>query len=148
MLEGQPVKHAISVSEMACNLALSRQRLNQLIRQGKMPKPDKDANSKRPFFTLEKQRVCLEIRKTGCGLDGVPILFYSPRRTKKSPAVSPKKKGPKVHPLATYLTSLGKNPTYEELDQTLTRIYPTGYEDQSIEEVIAKVYSELAKTAE
>lgn len=148
MLDQKPVKHAISVSEMALNLGLSRQRLNQLIRQGKMPGPDKDAVSKRPFYTLEKQRVCLEIRQTGCGLDGAPILFYEPRKTRKSTVVIPKKDLPKVHPLASYLGSLGLNPTCQELDQILARLYPNGYEGQPIEEVIAKVYPELTKAAD
>jgi len=147
MLEGKPVKHAVSVSEMAKNIGLSRQRLNQLIRQGKMPKPDKDVNSNRPFFTHEKQKVCLEIRKTGCGLDGAPILFYAPRRAKKSTLEAPKKDRPKVHPFATHLTSLGLSPTSQELDQTLDQLYPEGYEDQPVGEVVLRLFTELNKRA-
>lgn len=148
MLDGQPVKHAVSVSEMAQNLNLSRQRLNQLIRQGRMPGPDKDANSNRPFFTLEKQKVCLEIRNTGCGLDGNPILFYASRKTKKSQPAIAKNSNAKAHPMADYLVALGLNPTFDELDQTLGQLYPNGYETQPVEEVVSRVFAELSKAAD
>jgi len=75
MLEGKPVKHAVSVSEMAKNIGLSRQRLNQLIRQGKMPKPDKDVNSNRPFFTHEKQKVCVRPAKNLLGASVSLVVF-------------------------------------------------------------------------
>src|SRR5947208_1424685 len=71
-------KAAVSVSEMARMVGLSRQRFAQL--QGTtFPWPLYDVTTRRPFYPEELQRVCLEVRRRNCGIDGRPVLFYARR---------------------------------------------------------------------
>ena len=71
-------KAAVSVSEMARMVSLSRQRFAQL--QGTtFPWPLYDLTTRRPFYPEELQRVCLEVRRRNCGIDGRPVLFYARR---------------------------------------------------------------------
>lgn len=73
-------KSAVSVTEMARMVGLSRARFYQLVKAGTFPAPDQEPNTGRPFFSEEKQRICLDVRRRNCGIDGKPILFYSRRR--------------------------------------------------------------------
>ena len=71
-------KAAVTIAEMARMLNLSRQRLHQLIGTA-FPFPVYDLKTRRPFYTEELQRVCLEVRRRNCGVDGKPVLFYARR---------------------------------------------------------------------
>src|SRR3954466_7218093 len=92
-------KSVVSVAEMARMIGLSRSRTYQLINLGCLPDPLYDVETRRPFFDEEMQRVCLEVRRRNCGINGKPILFYSPRpplgtqsKPIRKPKVEPKKK--------------------------------------------------------
>jgi hypothetical protein len=71
------MKAAISVTEMAKAVGLSRARFYQLIRRGTFPPPDKEQVTGRPCYFEEGQRRCLEVRRRNCGVDGKPLLFFS-----------------------------------------------------------------------
>lgn len=73
-----------SVSEMARKLELSRARFYQLQNAGVFPKPIPDDHIKRPFYPLDLQQKCMEIRKTGIGLNGKPVIFNAPRKNHKA----------------------------------------------------------------
>jgi hypothetical protein len=73
------VKGAISVTEMAAMLGLSRGHLHALIRQGVFPCPLYCITTRRPFFVAEQQQQCLQIRATNIGANGRFVLFYGPR---------------------------------------------------------------------
>ena len=88
-------KEAISVTEMARMVGLSRQRFYQLVVSGTFPPPVYDVATRRPFYSADLQAVCLEVRKRNCGVNGRPVLFYprrreievgTPRRARKKPA--------------------------------------------------------------
>lgn len=70
---------AASVSDTARALGLSRARFYQLLGSA-FPLPVYDVTTRRPFFTAEQQRVCLDVRKRNLGIDGRPILFYARRK--------------------------------------------------------------------
>ena len=72
------IKQAVTVSEMARMCGLSRARFYQLIGTA-FPYPVYSVSTRRPFFDQELQKVCLEVRRRNCGIDGKPILFYSRR---------------------------------------------------------------------
>ena len=86
------VKQAVTVSEMARMCFLSRARFYQLIGTA-FPYPLYSLSTRRPFFDEELQRICLEVRRRNCGIDGKPILFYSPptgrARSKKNKSERP-----------------------------------------------------------
>jgi hypothetical protein len=73
-----PTKSVMTVAETARLVGLSRARFYQL--QGTaFPLPVYDIISRRPIYTEEQQRICLEVRRRNCGIDGRPVLFYSRR---------------------------------------------------------------------
>jgi transposase len=80
MADNIVTKSAVSVTEMARMVGLSRARFYQLVRRGTFPSADQDAVTGRPCYFEEKQRQVLEVRRRNCGVDGTPILFYSRRR--------------------------------------------------------------------
>jgi len=73
-------KSAVSVTEMARMVGLSRARFYQLVKKGTFPVADQDTATSRPCYLEEKQRQILEARRRNCGVNGKPILFYSRRR--------------------------------------------------------------------
>ena len=72
-------KTVVSVAEMARMTGLSRARFYQLVNDGIFPSPVYDVHTRRPLYSEEMQQVCMEVRKRNCGVNGKPILFYSPR---------------------------------------------------------------------
>ncbi|MCY2987539.1 MAG: hypothetical protein NTY19_06705 [Planctomycetota bacterium] len=79
MSDDHQTRVAISVTEMAAMVSLSRERFYQLIGSA-FPHPVYDTRTRRPLYTLELQQVCLEVRQTNCGFDGRPVLFYTKKR--------------------------------------------------------------------
>lgn len=77
--KNQQMKVAVSVSEMARMVGLSRARFYQLQSTGAFPRPSYDPETGRPFYSKEQQAVCLDVRGRNCGIDGKPILFYARR---------------------------------------------------------------------
>lgn len=80
MSENIVTKSAVSVTEMARMVGLSRARFYQLVRKGTFPAADQDTVTNRPCYLEEKQRQILEARRRNLGVDQKPILFYSRRR--------------------------------------------------------------------
>ncbi len=72
-------KAAVTVAEMSRLVGLSRSRFYQLIGSAFL-EPSRDENG-RPYYTEEQQKLCLEVRRRNCGIDGKPVLFYAPRGT-------------------------------------------------------------------
>jgi hypothetical protein len=72
-------KSAVSVTEMAAMLGLSRGHLHALIRDGVFPHPVYCTTTRRPFYIAEQQQQCLQIRATNVGANGRYVLFYGPR---------------------------------------------------------------------
>jgi len=80
----QPSNKAfISASEMADLLFLSKSRFFSLIRAGVFPKAVQHEFCKRPVFSLELQQKCLEIRQTGIGNNGQPVVFNRMRANRR-----------------------------------------------------------------
>ena len=77
MTEQFRTKAIVTFTEMATMLSLSRSRLYQLVRAEVLPSPVYDVRTHRPVFTEELQKVCLEVRRRNCGINGQPVLFYA-----------------------------------------------------------------------
>src|SRR5580658_10424153 len=90
-------KIVVSVTDLARMTGLSRARFYQLVRAGTFPAPDREANTGRPCYGEDKQRLCLEVRRRNCGINGKPVLFYSrrlnagPRKPKPPPKLVAKR---------------------------------------------------------
>ena len=76
------VKCPVNFTAMAEMLGLSRIRLYQLIAEGVFPMPAKHRRTDRPYYTPQLQEQCLEIRKTGIGLNGETVIFNTKRKNK------------------------------------------------------------------
>ncbi|MCJ7776959.1 MAG: hypothetical protein MUP16_01415 [Sedimentisphaerales bacterium] len=84
MSEGNDLNAVCSVSEMADKLALSRARFYQLLELGVFPLPVYCIWTKRPFYPMDLQQKCADIRRTGIGLSGKPVIFNRPRKDNQS----------------------------------------------------------------
>jgi hypothetical protein len=108
-MSNQPssAKSVITVSQMADLCQLSRSRFYDLIDAGVFPKPIRHPSSKRPMYNRELQEKCLEIRETGIGMNGGPVLFNRKQTGPKLPKQKPQEKQPDHADLLDALKSLG-----------------------------------------
>ena len=74
-------KAAVTVTEMARMVGLSRARFYQLVNEGVFPPPVYCVRTRRPIYVEDLQKVCLEVRQRHCGVNGRLVLFYSARAT-------------------------------------------------------------------
>lgn len=141
-------KSAVSVTEMAAMVGLSRARFYQLVKKGTFPPPDYEGDDGRPFFSEDKQRQCLEVRRRNCGIDGKAILFYSRRRdaggTRKKPH-TPKPTIGQHAELIDGLKSLGLVATAAQVDAVVKELYPNGTAGTGQGEVIRAVFLRIRR---
>ena len=143
----EETKAAVTVAEMARMLNLSRQRLHQLIGTA-FPYPVYDIKTRRPFYTEELQRVCLEVRHRNCGVDGRPILFYARRGGAPSPAKRTKKvKQNGAHvAILDAVKALGLvNATANQVGVAIKVLFPRGVEAVDQAEVIRGIFVHLQR---
>ena len=162
----KPRKAVVSVVEMATMLDLSKSRFYALMQAGVFPTPirqprirpesvpDKSAtppelaqheSHKRPVFDLELQQRCLEIRTTGIGANGQPVLFNRKRRKLAQPKA--RRNGQPVSEehaeLIESLKSLGLTASAEDVAAALKELYPDGRTDIDQGEVIRRLFLQL-----
>src|SRR5689334_3227566 len=126
-------KSVVSVAEMSRMCGLSRARFYQLVNQQYMPQPLYDVATRRPFFNEELQKVCLEVRRRNCGVNGKPILFYAARhplgaqsKPVRKQKVEPKQKN-EYADLIDGLRALGlESVTAAQVDAAVKEMFPAG----------------------
>ena len=69
-------KAIVTVTEMARMVGLSRARFYQLIGSA-FPWPSTMCPLVVHFMSKRCNKICLEVRRRNCGIDGKPILFYA-----------------------------------------------------------------------
>lgn len=156
---------AVSVSDMARMVGLSRSRFHQLLQSGVFPKPSIDPESKRPFYDSDGQAVCLQVRQRNCGINGKRVLFYArpfgvhlagkPRtsnvqsssaRKRKSEPKQTASKPSKLDLLVEGLKSLGlPHVTAAEASAAIHQVFPIDSQRPSDEEVLLKVFRHLVR---
>lgn len=158
---------SISVSDMARLVGLSRSRFHQLLQSGVFPKPAVDPESKRPFYDLEGQAVCLQVRQRNCGVNGKRVLFYarsfgahlaakprpcgaqspsSARKMKSEAKPTTSSRPSKLDLLVEGLKSLGlPNVTVAEASAAIHQVFPVDSQRPSDEEVLLKVFRHLVR---
>ena len=133
-------KAAVSVSIMAKMVGLSRARFYQLIGTA-FPHPVYSVATRRPFYDEEAQKLCLEVRRRNCGIDGKPILFYA----RHAPRAVSKK--PRVQNLNVWLVeglkSLGLVATSAQVEAAVKSVFPRGIDHVDQGEVIRSVFIHL-----
>lgn len=120
-----------TVTELVKRLKLSRARFYQLLEKGVFPKPTDYTHTKRPFYTLDLQQKCLEIRKTGIGFNGKPVIFNTPRKIIKPNGCDngwDSKFNEFCGELVEVLKQMGLKMTRDKVKNALQEIYHDGLE--------------------
>lgn len=147
----EETKAIVTVSEMARMCGLSRARFYQLQKAGIFPPPLHDVDTRRPFYDEELQKVCLEVRRRNCGVNGKPILFYA-RRVTMTP--TPKPRQPRVtapkadkHPeLIEALQALGlAGVTAAQVGAAVKELFPQGTAEVDQAEFVRAVFLHLRR---
>jgi len=136
---------AASVSATAELCQLSRSRFYDLMNAGVFPKPIHIPSSKRPIYDRTLIEKCLEIRQSGIGFNGEPVLFNR-KLTKTRKSI----RGRNTHPNSTQygevtdaLKLLGLTTTNEVVGQAVAELFPRGTNDHDQGEVIRRTFLHL-----
>ena len=121
-----------------------------------MPEPSRNPETLRPYYSREQQEQCLLVRKTNCGINGKPTLFYAqraaitnrisaPRRPvtarRSQPAVT---MDPVVLELQHGLEQLGMAEVAEsKIRAVLSEVYPDGHADVASPQLLMTVFRRL-----
>lgn len=139
-------KAFISALEMAEMLDLSKSRFFALVKAGSFPRAVQIESCKRPVYDQESQQKCLDIRRTGIGANGAPVLF---NRKRKAVASKPRKVREPVAnehaDLIEALKGLGLTASSETVGRALADLYPKGYDGIDQGEVVRQVFLHLQR---
>lgn len=148
------IKVAVSVADMARMVGLSRARFYQLVEAGVFPRPERHAETGRPFYSEEQQKVVLDVRRRNCGINGQAVLFYARRLpTGPTPAKPTRSKSarakptPKAEPHADLLAAvhaLGMTAvTAAQLTKAVGELFPNGTVGVDEGEVVRALFLRL-----
>ena len=122
-------KAAISVAEMARLVGLSYNHFRALCRRGVFPMPTYSLVNKRPFFDIDAQEACLQVKETNIGHDGRYVIFYGPRKKTEAPAVSQigkNRPSGRAAELAKALKHLGQDVSAQQVENVIGEVFPEG----------------------
>lgn len=142
----KPSKAVVSVVEMAELCRLSRSRFYSLMQSGIFPKPIRNDACKRPVFDHDLQQKCLDIRRTGVGANGQPVVFNRRRKNNGSKQKPKPKTGANDHSsLNEALKSLGLQASAETVEEALRELYPDGRDQIDEAEQVRQVFLHLQR---
>lgn len=141
---------AVTVAEMSRMVGLSRSRFYQLIGSA-FPEPCRDDRG-RPYYDEDQQRVCLEVRRRNCGIDGKPVLFYAPRHTTSVAPTKPRKaqarkvRDDRYSDILDGVKALGiTTATIEQVSAAMQQLFPEWEEGGDLGEVIRQVFLSIRR---
>ena len=140
---------AVTVSEMARMVGLGRARFYQLIGSA-FPFPVYNVSNHRPVYVQELQEICLEVRRSGLGFDGQPVVFNTKRHRPSEKLRPPRKTGEQVPSggrhdhLLSSLRALGLTSiTNEQVDAALKTLLPDGVDGKDQGQIIRTLFLHL-----
>ena len=98
------------------------------------------------MYDLEGKKKCLEIRQTGIGANGLPVLFNRKPRKPAQPRPQRKPepaKAPDHAELFDALKGLGLTTTAQAVGEALAVSFPTGHAGLDHGDVVRKVFLQL-----
>jgi hypothetical protein len=146
-----PRKAAISVSEMAELCEVSRSRWYELVDAGVFPPPVRHPSIKRPVYDADLQAMCLEIRETGIGHNGLPVLFNRKIAPKGKPLRREKPHSgraveeTRTEVLLDSLKALGLSATPEAIKVAIAELYPEGTQSVPEGEIVRRLFLHLQR---
>ena len=143
-------KAAVSVSEMARMIGLSRARFYQLLGEGVLPKPSYDPDTNRPYYDEVGQTQCLEVKRRNVGINGKVIVFYASRhplagQSKRSSKPKAKKPTNQHADLIESLACLGMTATAQQVQSAVAECFPEGVQKLESGEVVRAVFLYLKR---
>lgn len=143
-------KAAVTVSEMARMVGLSRARFYELVEAGVFPTPVYDVSSRRPLYDEKLQETCLNVRRKNLGINGRPVLFYARGHRPPTPAAkSSKPPVAKPKPTSAHadlidgLSALGLVATPAQVGDAVAALYPSGFDGTDRGQVLRAVFLHL-----
>ena len=140
MMSNFNLKPACSVIEMIRMLGLSRARFYQLINQQIFPPPLHCTRTKRPFYSIELQELCLNIKESNVGYNGSYILFYSPRKNNSETKKSKKSAAEPFNELTETLKRMGLDVTAAQVGSAVEELFPEGLDKTDSGVVIRELF--------
>lgn len=140
------VKAAVSVSEMCELCSISRSRWYELVDAGVFPAPVVLLPIKRPVYDRTLIEKCLQIKQTGIGLGGAPVVFNRklkkvwPTKHKAKPVANEKPLDPLIEPILDAVKALGLTATLQAVTDAVAALYATGIAGQDQGDVIRKIF--------
>ena len=140
----QPIKAAISVSDMCRQLGMSRSQFYNHVKKGTFHTPLKLANG-RPYFNASQAEDNIKARQTGIGVNGEYVLFYERNSKPKPRSDEPKLKSNHEHLIAS-LTSLGlSSVTNEQVQSAVESCFPKGTDCEDESNILRSVFKRLKR---
>ena len=136
MTPDSDLKAVCSVTELTRKLSMSRARFYQLLEMGVFPKPVYCARTKRPFYTLDLQQKCMDIRKTGIGHNSLPFIFNTPRKNTYRRCHNQLDR--KYEKLTDILKQMGLNITCNKVKNAVKTLYPVKLTQQPVEGIVIR----------
>lgn len=139
MIPENDLKAVCSVTALAKKLGLSRARFYQLQKKGVFPVPVYCTRTRHPFYSSILQQKCIDIRKTGIGLDGHAVTFNTSRKAKASRVQNTL--GPQYEELSHILKQMGLSVSPKEVKNATNIVYPMRKIKFPVEnEVVVELY--------
>ena len=138
------LKAICSVTDLCKNLDLSRAQFYNLQNIGVFPKGLKDKRTGRPYFDIELQRNCHQIRSSSIGHNGQPYLFYSPRTNPGKPRGKVSKSvNSKYGDYVSTLEQMGLETSVAKVSKALSELYSGGTDGIDDGVVIRELFRHL-----
>lgn len=137
-------KEVCNVRQMAAKVGLSPSRFYEFVGMNVFPKPQHCEQTGRPFYPLFLQNICLEVRRTGIGVNGKMVLFYRPRKKTVNGGLgtSGSKSRGLYDRIAEDLNSMGRKVTATQVRTVIRNRFPQGLKQKSVNgELIKKLYN-------
>lgn len=141
------LRGAVSVSQMAKLVGLSRARFYDLVASGTFLPPIYSVRSRRPMYTADIQDANLAVRQSNIGVDGEYVVFYDTNTDRQSNRTPRRRSGSSpsgpAASLVRQLGGLGLRVTADQVEAALAAVYPNGVEAESDSDVLRAVYRHL-----
>lgn len=120
----------------------SRSRWYELVEAGIFPPPVMISPLKRPIYDRDLIAKCLEIKKTGVGFNGQPVVW---NRKNQKGVRKPQQKPSTPHTteICEAIKALGLNTNVQSVTEVLLDLYPDGFEGHDRGEVIRNAFLKL-----
>jgi len=136
-----PLKAAVSVSEVCRQLRMSRSQFYLHVERGTFHAPLRLQSNQRPYYTASMVEDILNARQTGVGVNKEYVLFYERLVMQKSG--EPKNHSSLIEGLKT-LGVIGV--TNQQIDAALSVCFQKGTQGQSESDVLRTVFRHLKRS--